>query len=82
MNKEIKYVEEVQKCAEKIQEQIPGVLRETELVYWTSALLRTAAELAHCGGFDESLTHDVLQTYMDMIKEMAVITEYHSEQIH
>ena len=82
MKKEIKYAEEVQRCADKIQAQIPGTLRESELIYWTSALLRTAAELAYCGEFDESLMHDVLQTYMNMIKDMAVITEYHPENLH
>lgn len=68
--------------AEKVQELIPAVLSINELILWTSALLRTSAELVNCADFDTEQVVKIFVDYLDQVEKMKAEGAYIQEKIH
>jgi len=76
------FMDGVHARAEKVQELIPAVLSINELILWTSALLRTSAELVNCADFDTEQVVKIFVDYLDQVEKMKAEGAYIQEKIH
>ena len=64
------FMNEVDAKARQIQELIPEVLSIRELATWIGAMLRTTAELAQCGEFEDETIVGGLETYLEVARQL------------
>ena len=76
------FMEGVSDRAGKVQDLIPAVMTVSELILWTSALLRTSAELVQCAGFDRSAVVKIFEDYLAQVEQLAKDGVYTQERIH
>jgi hypothetical protein len=76
------FMEGVSDRAGKVQDLIPAVMTVNELILWTSALLRTSAELVQCAGFDRPAVVKIFEDYLEQVEQLAKDGVYTQERIH